>query len=232
MVFGISPGLGGIIGSGDLKKAAQVRGEIMTLTWLVLTVLGSTVLLWNRVFIGLWVGEEHYAGSVPNLLIILLVMQLILIRNDGNIIDLPLRLQNKVIIGAVSVIFSLVAAGFSVGYFKFGIVGLSLGLIAGRSILSLGYPVLVGRLLNISLSSQVKGILRPISVTILLFSAATALDGYSFATRWIEIGGWIGLIISVGAAFGTVQLLAFYAGLSRSQRKGVLSRVRTAVAIA
>jgi O-antigen/teichoic acid export membrane protein len=230
MAFGISPGLGGIIGSGNLKKAAQIRGEIMALTWLVLTVLGTTVLLWNRVFIGLWVGEEHYAGTIPSLLIVLLVMQLILIRNDGNIIDLTLRLRNKVIMGVVAVSFSLVAAGVSVGYFRLGISGLCFGLIIGRTILSVGYPVLVGRLLNISFSSQIRGILRPVSVTILLFSAATGLDSLVFAKRWLGVSGWMGLMISVGATFGVVQLFAFYAGLSSCQRRGIFQRVRAVLA--
>jgi O-antigen/teichoic acid export membrane protein len=226
IVFGISPGLGSIIGTGNLKKAAEVRREIMSLTWLILTALGSTVLLWNRTFIGLWVGEGHYAGSFPQLLIVLLIFQFILIRNDGNIIDLTLRLQHKVIMGAVSVMLSLINAALLVGFFRFGIVGLCLGLIIGRSILSVGYPILVGRLLKISLSSQLRGILRPMLVTIAFFSLATILDCHMFAKRWIDWNGWMGLFISGGTTFGIIQLLAFFAGLSRSQRRSVFRRVR------
>jgi O-antigen/teichoic acid export membrane protein len=67
--FGITPGLGGIIGSGQLKKAAGIRGEMMSLTWLVTTALGATILFWNRSFLNLWVGPGYYVGPVPSLLI-------------------------------------------------------------------------------------------------------------------------------------------------------------------
>ena len=60
VVFGITPGLGGIVGAGNLQKAARVRSEIMLLTWLVVTVVGVVILLWNRTFIRLWVGAEYY----------------------------------------------------------------------------------------------------------------------------------------------------------------------------
>jgi len=231
MVFGISPGLGGIIGSGNLQKAAHVRGEIMSLTWLIVTVVGSTVLLWNRAFIGLWVGAEHYAGSIPTVLIVLVVMQFVLIRNDANIIDLTLRLRRKVLMGALSVTLSLVAAGVLVGYFRLGIVGLCLGLIAGRSILSVGYPVLIGRFLKVSMSSQLRGVLRPAIVTILLFSLASGLDSFSSGSGWMAVGGWTGLVLSVGATFGVVLFLAFHAGLSDTQRRHIVRRVRMVVAI-
>ena len=68
VVSGITPGLGGIIGAGNLQKAAHVRNEIMVLTWLVAMSLGTTILLWNQAFVQLWVGPEYYAGSIPTLL--------------------------------------------------------------------------------------------------------------------------------------------------------------------
>ncbi len=47
VVLGIIPGLGGIIGTGDMKRASQIRGEVFSLTWLVVTVMGACILLWN-----------------------------------------------------------------------------------------------------------------------------------------------------------------------------------------
>lgn len=231
MVFGIIPGLGGIIGSGDLPKATQVRNEIMSLTWLVVTVLGPTVLLWNWAFVRLWVGAEYYAGFIPTLLIVMVVTQFVLIRNDANIIDLTLRLRRKVLMGALSVTLSFVTAGVLVSYFKLGITGLCLGLIAGRSILSIGYPLMVGRFLKVSFSSQLKGMLRPALVTVVLFSLASKLSDLLLTSNWFSASGWIDLILSVGVTFGLVLLLAFYAGLSGDQRRHILRRVRMVVAI-
>ncbi len=231
MVFGVTPGLGGIIGSGNLTKATQVRNEIMSLTWLVVTVLGPTVLLCNRAFIRLWVGEEYYAGFIPTLLIVMVFAQFVLIRNDANIIDLTLRLRRKVLFGALSVTLSLIVACVLVRYFKLGIVGLCLGVIVGRSVLSISYPIMVGRFLKVSFSSQLKGILRPVLVAVLLFSLASKLSDLLFTSNWFSASGWIDLILSVGVTFGLVLLLAFYTGLSGDQRRHILRRVRMVVAI-
>jgi O-antigen/teichoic acid export membrane protein len=232
MAFGIAPGLGGIIGSGEFKKAASVRGEIMSLTWLVITVLGSTILLWNRAFISLWVGEKHYVGSLPALLIILVIAQFVLIRNDGNVIDLTLRLRRKVLTGALSVALSLFCAIILVGYFKLGIVGLCLGLIIGRFILSISYPMQVGRYLGVSLVSQLKAALRPACTTFCLFLLASGLDRLMLTYNWTVVNGWINLAFSVGLTFLLFLSLSFYVGLKDNQRRQILRRIRAVIAIA
>jgi len=231
MVFGITPGLGGIIGVGNLTRASGVRAEIMALTWLVVTVLGATILLWNRAFIGLWVGANQYAGTVPGLLVVVVVTQFVWIRNDASIIDLTLRLRPKVLIGFLSAALAIGAASVLVSYFRLGIVGVCLGLILGRSTLSVGYPVLVGRFLGISFTSQLKKVLRPAFVTFLLFSLASVLDAIASA-NFSFIRGWIDLILSVGVTCGVVLLLAFYTGLSSNQRRTILSRMRMVITTA
>lgn len=220
VVWGIMPGLGGVIGSGDFQRAVRVRSEIMTLTWLIATVLGATVLLWDRAFVGLWVGQEYYAGSIPTLLIMAMVMQLVLIRNDANIIDLTLDIRRKVLLGVLSTVLSLTIATVLVRYFNGGITGLCIGFIVGRSILSVGYPLMIGRFLGVSLYSQLGAVLRPVFVTVVLFSLATMLGGSMSAS------GWLALIFLVGATFGGVLLLTFYSGLSGTQRARMLTRVR------
>jgi O-antigen/teichoic acid export membrane protein len=231
MVFGSAPGLGGIIGTGNLVKAAKIRGEIMSLTWLVVAVLGTTVLLWNRAFVTLWVGSHQYIGTISVLLIVLLVIQFVFIRNDANVIDLTLRLRHKVLLGFLSVALSLAAAAVLVGYFKLGTAGLCVGLIAGRLILSLGYPLLVGRLLQVPFRVQLSAAPRPALATALLFSVALGLDRLMFRSGWGTAIGWIGLALSVTVTFGLASLVAFYTGLSRNQRANIVRRVRAVAAI-
>jgi O-antigen/teichoic acid export membrane protein len=220
LVFGILPGLGGLIGSGDLERAARVRGEIMSLTWLVSTAMVTTILLWNRAFIQLWVGAEYYAGSIPTLLIVIMVMQFVVLRNDACIIDLTLQLRRKVLVGVLSVSVSLALAGILVSYFQAGIVGLCLGFIGGRSILTLGYPLMAGRFLGISPFSQLKSVLRPALLTASLLLVASKLANFATAANWIY------LFLLVGATFGGVFLLAFLTGLSSDQRTRLLHRLR------
>jgi O-antigen/teichoic acid export membrane protein len=228
VVFGSSPGLGGIIGSGDLTKAARVRSEIMLLTWLITVIVGSTILLWNQSFIQLWVGSERYAGSTQNFLILIMIIQFVLIRNDANIIDLTLDLSRKVLLGLLSAIISVASAALMVGYFKMGIVGLILGLIAGRSILSVAYPFLIGRSFGVSLYSQFRGVMRPLIVTTLLFYSVTKLESFLNAGNPLEVS-WAGLFFFVAVTAGVVSLLAFFLGLSRDQQSRIFQRVRLVV---
>jgi O-antigen/teichoic acid export membrane protein len=226
MVFGILPGLGGIIGSGDLERAAKIRGEIMSLTWLVVTVLGTSVLLWNRTFVGMWVGANHFVGLLPDLLIVVVILQFVLIRTDANVIDLTLRLNRKVILGAISVTISLLAASILVYFFKMGIIGVSIGIFLGRLILTVEYPILVGRLLKIPPSSQIKAILRPAIVSAILFLAASALDNFLPTGAWHSIGGWIVFLLSAAVTFIIVLVLAFLGGFSHKLQQSILDRVR------
>ncbi len=220
VVFAITPGLGGVIGSGNLRKAVQLRNEIMSLTWLIATVVGTTALLWNRAFIRLWVGKKYDAGLTTTLLVMVMAIQLVLIRNDANIIDLTLKLRTKVLIGGLSAIVSLFVAGVLVGPCKAGITGLCLGFIAGRSILSVAYPWLVGHYLGVPLSSQFKGAVRSAFVTILLFVLALILGNFLTARTWF------GLVSSVGLTTIVMSISAFYIGFSAAEQQRLWQRVR------
>lgn len=220
VVFGITPGLGGMIGKGELAKALRVRGELMIFTWLIVTVFGATMLLWNQSFVQLWVGGEYYAGTISNLLIILMVSQFAFIRNDANIIDLTLDLRTKVLIGLLAAGFSAGASGILVGVYKLGIVGLTLGFIAGQLILSIGYPLIVGRFFSVSIYSQLRGFLRPACVTILLFVPLMVLGDY------LAVNTWLSLVLSAALTVGLLSLLAFYFGVTGEQRKSLVNRIR------
>jgi hypothetical protein len=227
IVFGILPGLGSIVGTGDFQKAIRLRDEINSFIWLVATTLGASILIWNKVFVGLWVGADHFSGSIPNLLIVIAAMQLALIRSDGNIIDLTLRLSEKVLLGFLSVSVSILAASFAVGYLKLGVVGLCLGIMSGRLIISIGYPILIGRFLGVSLSSQLNRMLRPMLITTLLFSISVGVDRFFTITAGTGIRGWLIFILSASVTGILMLLLSFYSGLPSDQRKIMIQRVLT-----
>jgi O-antigen/teichoic acid export membrane protein len=224
MVFGITPGLGGIVGAGDLPKAARVRNEVMCFTWLLVTAVSATTLLWNQSFVQLWVGETYYAGAVPTLLIIAMMVQFVLIRNDASIIDLTLDLRRKVLIGLVSTVLSILLAIVLVGYYEMGIVGLCVGIMLGRSILSFGYPWLIGHFFGTTLHEQLRSALRPVIVTVALVGVFSMLAGS------ITVDSWLGLAMSVAVTAAVTSLVSFYAGLSRKQRDRILNRARLVLA--
>ena len=226
--LGITPGLGGIIGSGHLKKAANIRGEMMTLTWLVATALGATILTWNRPFLNLWVGPGHYIGSAAGFFITLVVTQFVLIRCDAGIIDISLNLRRKVLMGLLSSLVAIAISGLLVGYFKFGVVGLCLGMIIGRLLLSVEYPSIVGRFLGVSFSSQLRSSLRPALITILLYLSASWLASHLNLGGRSGLRGWINFVGGAGITAGVFLMVAFYSGLSGLQRKTLYRRLRAA----
>jgi len=226
VVFAITPGLGGIIGSGNRKRAGEVRGEIMALTWLIVTVFGTTILILNRPFLSLWVGPGHFVGEISNLLVIVLVTQFVFIRNDANIIDLTLQLRQKVILGFVSVALSILLSVVLVSFFNTGIVGLIIGFILGRIPLSLAYPWMIGRFLGVSLSSQLKGTFRPVLATIIFLGCLPFLSNRLVTNIGSGVMGWITLVVYGGITGILVSLGAFFIGLSKKQRRHILNRFK------
>src|SRR2546426_1051984 len=118
---GAIPGIGGVIGEQQYDKATRLRRELLALTWLFVTVVGATVLLWNHSLLGLWVGAENYAGTPINLLIVLIMAQTAFIRSDAFVIDAALRPRLRVAVTAA-------AAALTIGLstlltMRFGMVG-------------------------------------------------------------------------------------------------------------
>jgi O-antigen/teichoic acid export membrane protein len=212
VVFGVTPGLGGLIGRGETKAAAKVRGELMSITWLLTAVIGTGVLLWNRSFMALWTDERYFAGDLANLLIIVMVIQFALIRNDANIIDLTLEMRVKVLIGLAATGIGLGLSALFLYLFGPTIIALALGVILGRLLLSVAYPQIVGQTLALPLGQQVRAIVRPLLVTVFLFSGAIYLSEYG------RVNSWLGLI-AAGAITGMVTLgIAYYGGLTGEMR--------------
>lgn len=226
IVFGILPGLGGIIGSGELQRARTVRSEIMSFTWWICIALGTTILLWNRSFISLWVGPDHYAGMIECFLILLMVTQFVLLRNDANIIDLTLNLPKKVVLGLISVSVSLTGAILALSVFDGGIIGLCLGIMLGRLILSLSYPIIVGKHLELSFSGQLKSFIRPCSVLVIFFALASYASEHLPAKIASFTGSWIGLIVSVAISALLIFIFSFFASLEKTKRGQIIRRLK------
>ena len=227
-VFGFSagaamPGLGGVLGKKEFGRAVQIRHELRMLTWLFTTIVGATILVWNHSFLNLWVGATHYAGPWVDLLIVCFVCQTAFIRTDSYIIDAALRPRGRVVIGAVTVVATL-ALGITLTH-AFGIVGLCLGLLLGRAIQSVSYPLIVRSCLDkpaLTMAARLAA-LRMAVTTAVLFAAANLAGRQIVASSWPV---WLlGVVLSVGL-FAAVSLLL---GPTPSDRQIILRRVRAMV---
>lgn len=224
VVTSVTPGLGGIMSSGKLKQATQVRGELMLLSWVIITVTGATILLWNPTFVSLWVAPEYFAGQAQLLLITLMTAQFVLIRNDANIIDLTLDLKHKVILGLFSLLISISLSIILVARLEWGIIGLCLSFIAGRFLLTISYPIIVGRFLNLQLSKQIKYTIRPLFVTIALWAVALFFSDQLSALSWFQ------LLLRLIPTLLVTATFAILLGVSAKQRQSLLRRIQTVLA--
>jgi O-antigen/teichoic acid export membrane protein len=219
MVVGATvPGLGGLVGTKQYGKVAETHDELISMSLLVASVLGASILLWNRSFISLWVGAEHYAGTWVSLLLVLIAVQLLFIRAEVFVIDLTLNIRRKVMLGLLA---ALVSIGLAFPLLSaFGIVGLCIAVLIGRAVLTVSYPLITGKFLRISTFVRVKGFIRPALTMLFLFSVA------SYAGNVYVMNSWIGLVVGGGigaAAFLAIQLSV---GFTPSQRQRILGRIQ------
>ena len=212
-----TPGIGGLIGQREYDRVAQLRGELVTLTWLFATVGGALILLWNRSFVSLWVGETHYAGMPANLLIVCVMVQTAFIRGDAFIIDAALRPRPRVIVTAIAAAVTLAATLLLTP--RFGIVGLCLGILLGRLPQTIAYPLLVSQCLQRERWLPGAAVLRRVAVTVALFAGAVWLGERLRAGSWLE---WIAGAALAGAALAAVAMLA---GLSHPARTAMIGRL-------
>ena len=221
LIFAIMPGLGRLVGAGDIERASRIRTETLALVWTMTTIAGGTVLLWEETFLRAWVGARYYPGTAATLLIMVMVMQFAMIRTDANIIDLTLNLRRKVLLGLVSGVLSIALAWIflEVGW---GIVGLATGFIVGRLIISAAYPLMIGRLLGIPTVMQLRGAVRPAIATAVIFVGAALLS------REIDVASWGGLLVGGALSAVVIALAAFFTGLPRRMRATVWMRLRKA----
>jgi O-antigen/teichoic acid export membrane protein len=218
---GAIPGIGGVIGLRQYEKAVGLRNELLWVTWLFAATVGVTILLWNRSFLGLWVGSQNYAGTWVNLLIVFIMAQTAFVRGDAYVIDSALQLRQRVLVTVAAAVLTI---GLSILLtLRFGVLGLCAGILAGRLTQSIAYPYLVHRCLGVTSRASLGSIARPLATMAVLFTAAAYLGDRILVQHWIP---WVvGVVATALLVFG----LALAIGFPADARTAVLRRGRELV---
>jgi len=227
MVIGLSlmyiqsviPGLGEIVGTHNYEKAKKIRKEVFVLSWVMLVVIGTQILLWNPSFISLWVGKKMFIGYTTNILMVIAMIQIVFIRNDACIIDITLNIKRKVLLGACSSIIGVILAYYFSKYWLLGASGLIAGLMIGRSILTISYPLIINKLFKSPSIIYWGDILRQSFVMCSLFIISIYLG------IKIQVDSWPLLVIYTASSLIITLSIAFYIGLSKKQRLDIYSRI-------
>jgi O-antigen/teichoic acid export membrane protein len=214
------PGLGGLIGRAERDRAAALRSEILDLIWVLVVAVGATILVWNEGFVRLWVGPVNYAGPLVNLLIVLIAAQTAFIRTDAYILDAALRPRARVAVSAAAAATTIVLA--VIGVRLLGLPGLCLGVIGGRAIQSVVFPILVRRCLTSAgeppSPRSTWRPARPAAAAIVILGTATVLGERVAPATW---PAW-----SIGMATSFVIFLAitYRLGLPAARRAALRER--------
>jgi O-antigen/teichoic acid export membrane protein len=218
VVTSAMPGLGGVLGERQFARAAHLRRELVALTWVFSTVIGATILLWNRSFLTLWVGQPLYAGWWVNLLIVMVTIQTALLRSDSYLLDAALQPRARVIISAVAGVLAL-GIGLALAP-TFGMAGVCIGVFLGRAVQSIAYPVLVSGSLGRGRRLPWESLTRPALATVFVLGIATLLGQRLLVQHWVVWGGL------VTVSFALLVPLVLFTGLPEGDRQRLVARAQ------
>jgi len=145
----ITPGLGKLIGAKELIKSRRITESIREIILFITIFFGGLILILNKNFVKLWMGEEYFLGSIPNLIIVLIMIQLVMFRIEGQIQDLSLKIKNKVLVGGIGAVTSILLGILFYNLMDSRIEGLFIGVLIGRILLNIAFKRMVNKMMNI-----------------------------------------------------------------------------------
>jgi O-antigen/teichoic acid export membrane protein len=198
---GFTPMLGSQLGASELSAAAERAKSVRHLVVGVAALGCSAVLAFNGTFVTMWVGADQYLGTTINALLVLCGLQFALVRVDGQVLDVTMRIAPKVLVGLISSAGGIVAGciGFALTH------NLAVALVAVivlRLASNVAYPVLVARSIPESAIPWRPGLL---AAALLLLSfgigplvqSGEPLVRAALAVGWVILAGaaaWAGLV--------------------------------------
>lgn len=213
-----APGIGNLLGKAEYDSIVNLRNEIIWGSCFLSSVFGSIVLLVNRSFIFLWVGNAQFAGFWVNALLVIIAVQFILIRVDIYLINISLNIKRMVVIGAITSAVSILLSILLMPKLK--ILGLCISVLMGRLIMTFSYPMIIVRLLSTSVSLQFKAIRRP------LFSMLMLLVVAAYAGRFVLVSSWLGLAVIISLSIPVLATVHYAVGFSSDQKAALLRRIK------
>lgn len=126
-----TPAMGQALGKGALEEADTIATVTRETTLVMSVASGCAILLLNPGFVPLWAGEASFMGHPANALIVLLLIQLAILRNEIQLQEVGLRMRRHMLAASASALCGLV---FAVLFWVIwdSIEAILLGLLAGR----------------------------------------------------------------------------------------------------
>lgn len=214
VIMGIIPGIGKLLGLKEFEKLNSVLKNINSITFLLTTASGVTIILLNSSFLNAWMGEGYYAGSIANTLIMVMVVQDTFIKHDAYVLSATLDLKKKVFLTLLSGL-----AFIALGYFlikEFEIIGLCISIIAAKFLLFNGQRNIIHKVTQHSLVEPWHRRLQPLAISLLMLGLAGYVSTLMEPLGLFEMAGLAPVIFIVSL------LLFFTLGLQKESRNELI----------
>ncbi|OQP55759.1 hypothetical protein A4D02_04740 [Niastella koreensis] len=209
-ILGIMPGVGKLLGLKEYDKINSVRKKINSVTLLLTTAFAVTVIIFNHSFLKVWVGKEHFAGKLANIMIMITIMQDTFVKNDACIISATLDIKRKVFLTLIS---GALFAGFGILFARqWGIAGLCLALIISRMFLFIGQRKILAGIMQSGAHSEFRIGYRPFFTSFVLLGLAVWLATLTDVFTFYQ------LALLAPAAFLTSFISFYFIGLKKTER--------------
>ena len=107
-----APGVAGLCGEKNWIKVTKIRKEMYLIGTIIMTVIGVGVIILNKSFLYLWVGDGYYAGNPTNMLLVLVGFMTVFFRIDSVIVDSLLLFRKKAVAMIISGLFAMTSGAF------------------------------------------------------------------------------------------------------------------------
>ena len=212
----ITPSLGALFGADKLERLVEFVITTREVIYCLSIIFGGCILALNEAFVTLWIGDSYYIGDIPNLLMTVLMIQLAMLRCEGQIQDISLNIRIKVLWGAVGAFLGLALAWLLYVYWLPNMAAIFIGLIAGRCVTSYHFPRMVNSFL------QIKNVLN-----LRLFIGIFLLSLCYFAGEFIRSFTWVALIFDSILLTIVLSFLSYVLLLSKKSRLILAGKFRS-----
>ncbi len=131
-----SPSIGRFIGIKDFDNTLNIINKLKKYLKIIAILFSVGIILFNQLFIKTWVGESYYLGDFNNYLMVIIMVQLLLFRNDSQIQDQTLNIKNKVLVGLLGTVLTFILALITFNYYP-NLSTIFISIILGRIIISI-----------------------------------------------------------------------------------------------
>jgi O-antigen/teichoic acid export membrane protein len=210
----ITPTLGKLIGANEMPNARGVVKNIREIILCISLFFGSLVLFINESFVDLWMGSTFYLGSYTNVLIVLIMVNMVQARIEGQIQDLSLNIRKKVLIGALFSFLSVILGVLGFFFFEKRIEGMFFGVLIGRIFLNLSFTHMVNKMMKLP-----SYFIKYVYIALFLSGTFTLQKVMPKAESWFSL---VMLSIPVSLVLG---ILTFQIILSKTSKKKIIQLV-------